>query len=121
MKDPQCDERRLAQMLNDLLDQQEAEQVIDHLNHCTHCQSKAATLTASEAEWNQVKKALKHRGDVPSTSVPSLGLPSSDRSKAWVDSMVKQLLSPSSASLSRSIKLTRVDSISISRARISCS
>ncbi len=94
MKDPQCDERRLAQMLNDLLDQQEAEQVIDHLNHCTHCQSKAATLTASEAEWNQVKKALKHRGDVPSTSVPSLGLPSSDRSKAWVDSMVKQLLSP---------------------------
>ena len=94
MRDTQCDEQRLAQMLDDLLDQQEAEQVIDHLNHCLHCQSKAAALTASEAEWNQVKNALKHRGDLPSTSIPSLEHPSVDRSEAWVDSMVKQLLSP---------------------------
>lgn len=91
-----CNDRHLVELLQEVLPQEATEDVLTHVENCTHCQDRLTTLAASPEEWEIATEAISDSCVTDDSAFRVNFTPSSDPVFEWTESMAKRLLSPAS-------------------------
>ena len=88
-----CNDASLKNMLREEISSEPSEELLAHVETCTHCQQRITELAGPMAMWQGVKAAISEgSGLAQQRRYPAVNLDAS--SMHWTESMAKQLLSP---------------------------